>query len=138
MHGILVSGKIFPEPSNICIHNNYISNNGNGTIFHGGIYLSDCINRVTIKHNIFKSNNKDGIFLLRSKKNIIIENNFIGNVRGAHFRSYCFFNIWDGNYWDGWIGFGPHFILGRLFFNTIPWVNFDWHPATEPYDIGVG
>jgi len=136
-HGIFVGKEIIMETYNISIHNNYISNNGRGTSFDGGIFLQDCKNQVTIKHNIFKSNNKDGIFLLRSKQNLIIENNFIGNVRGAFFRSFCFFNRWNNNYWDDWIGFGPQLIFGLLFFNKIPWIQFDWHPAQEPYNIEV-
>jgi len=45
-------------------------------------------------------------------------------------------NHWDSNYWDKWIGFGPKLIFGRIGLNgLIPWVNFDWHPAEEPYDI---
>ncbi|MBN2603724.1 MAG: hypothetical protein JXA91_06305 [Candidatus Thermoplasmatota archaeon] len=50
---------------------------------------------------------------------------------------------WYENYWDNWIGFGPKLISGRLILLdlpspvTIPWFNFDWHPAKEPYDIQV-
>ena len=48
---------------------------------------------------------------------------------------------WIGNYWDTWSGVGPKIIpgmrvswIGRLFF-LIPWIDFDWKPAKEPYDI---
>jgi parallel beta-helix repeat protein len=48
---------------------------------------------------------------------------------------------WIGNYWDTWIGIGPKIITGmkvlwirRLFF-LIPWIDFDWNPAKEPYEI---
>ncbi len=50
---------------------------------------------------------------------------------------------WIENYWDDWIGFGPKLILGLFvshgFFRDyfIPWFNFDWHPAKEPYNIQV-
>ena len=45
---------------------------------------------------------------------------------------------WDGNYWDNWIGFGPKLIFGSIFlrvpfFLPLPMINFDWHPAKEPY-----
>jgi len=44
--------------------------------------------------------------------------------------------LWDENYWDNWIGFGPKLIFGRRgLLGNRPWVNFDWHPAGEPYDI---
>ncbi|MBN1280629.1 MAG: right-handed parallel beta-helix repeat-containing protein [Candidatus Thermoplasmatota archaeon] len=55
-------------------------------------------------------------------------------------------NTWIGNYWDTWKGRGPKVILGfivveisipewlyLMFF--VPWVECDWHPAAEPYDI---
>ena len=57
-------------------------------------------------------------------------------------------NRWMGNYWDTWIGVGPKKILGKLNFIlgihvysdilimfSIPLVDFDWHPAKEPYHI---
>ncbi len=57
---------------------------------------------------------------------------------------------WMGNYWDTWIGIGPNKIYGKLnlilgihiysdilIMFPIPWVDFDWHPAQEPYDIEV-
>ncbi|HUS99823.1 MAG TPA: helix-turn-helix domain-containing protein [Candidatus Thermoplasmatota archaeon] len=54
-------------------------------------------------------------------------------------------NIWDGNYWSRsrilpQPIFGSFRISGREFsFNDLPipidCVNFDWHPAQEPYDI---
>jgi parallel beta-helix repeat protein len=54
-------------------------------------------------------------------------------------------NKWIGNYWDTWKGSGPKTILGFVsldlygeyfrFIFLFPWVEFDWHPAQEPYDI---
>jgi parallel beta-helix repeat protein len=54
-------------------------------------------------------------------------------------------DTWVGNYWDSWKGIGSKNILGKLTIGryifyfplviTIPWVEHDWHPATEPYDI---
>ncbi len=54
---------------------------------------------------------------------------------------------WIGNYWDSWVGIGPKRICGTLVLGFrfgeegiafgIPWAEFDWHPAKEPYDIGV-
>ena len=66
--------------------------------------------------------------------------------------SSSFLNHWDGNYWDDWSSVFPKLIKGTIersamsiFYGVIPipsppiiplW-NFDWHPAQEPYDIGV-
>ena len=73
-------------------------------------------------------NNFGGLYLYRSENNIIEKNNFIGN------RIHVFFwlawrNTLDSNYWDNWIGLFPKVIVGFL------GINFDWHPAKEPYDI---
>ena len=52
---------------------------------------------------------------------------------------------WIGNYWDTWKGVGPKRIRGTLVLGigigedgiafAIPWIEFDQHPAKEPYDI---
>ena len=50
---------------------------------------------------------------------------------------------WIGNYWDTWSSVGPKIIPGikvlylRYLFFLIPWIDFDWFPAQEPYDIEV-
>ena len=78
------------------------------------------------------------------KGNIITKNNFknysrIGIWFGRFFLGFEN-NKWIGNYWDTWIGVGPKIILGLFIISEeirIPWFNFDWKPAQEPYDIGV-
>ena len=58
---------------------------------------------------------------------------------------------WDGNYWDepklqqyiipGFFGITDilYNIALSLGLRELPrnWVNFDWNPASEPYDMGV-
>jgi parallel beta-helix repeat protein len=68
------------ESSNITIENNLIKNNGQGTWFNTGIFLSDCLQSVTIKNNQILQNNPDGIYLLRSNKITIFENNISYNI----------------------------------------------------------
>jgi parallel beta-helix repeat protein len=104
-------------------------------------------------HNIYGNtfmNNEKGIALYRSQDCIITHNNFINNTVHGFFRYFFFLqkrprNNWVGNYWDDWHSMLPKPIKGTkewLLFvlrpgavYTIPfkWVNFDWHPATEPY-----
>jgi len=109
-------------------------------------------NNSIVQNNIV--DNDVGIEIIaRAKFNKIYQNNFIGNRRHA---SNTDLNFWTdgnghGNYWDNWIGLRneafssyPKIILGRrahssLYFDFIiytPWVQFDLHPAQEPYDIG--
>ena len=60
-------------------------------------------------------------------------NNFINNNLDATF--YTFPDIWNHNYWNR-PRFLPVPILGIVGF--IPWLQFDWFPAKEPYDISMG
>jgi len=81
-------------------------------------------------------NNSRGIWITGGNFNQIIYNNFQNNGHNAFFYLFSFFNTWDGNYWDG-SRIVPYPITGRLFLSIIPWIQFDWRPAQEPYDIGV-
>jgi hypothetical protein len=52
---------------------------------------------------------------------------------------------WKNNFWDNKKLIGPKCILGtyqRYSYNNsllriFPWINFDWHPAKDPYKIGI-
>ncbi len=102
-------------------------------------YYCAALNNLVYENNI--TNNRYGIYITSidgepCDNNKIYHNNFIGNKHNARSSDD---NIWDSNYWDNWIGlrfkflrFLPYWISGRLFS-----FNFDWHPAQEPYDIGV-
>ena len=66
-------------------------------------------------------------------------NNLIENNIHAAFND-TFLNLWFGNYWDDWQSSNPRAIHGEMMLERfddriIPWVCYDWRPATEPYDI---
>ena len=72
--------------------------------------------------------------------NLISSSDFEGWI---HDRGLYFLNKWDDNYWSDYkdiFGF-PKIIKGKfrisnIFFEfDLPWFNFDWNPAKEPYDI---
>lgn len=77
--------------------------------------------------------------------NSITKNNFqnYSGIGCLFFRDFFYpgRNRWNNNYWDTWKGVGPKPILGLVVFTwryiilLIPWVEFDWNPAQEPYDI---
>ena len=81
--------------------------------------------------------------------NIITKNNFKNYSRARiwwdKFPSFIIMILnkfrkegWKENYWDTWISVGPKFIPGVFILPTeaiIPWFNFDWKPAKEPYYI---
>ena len=136
--------------------NNITSNDYHGVYFHncsytmmpgnevnlnneGGIYL-DSSNYNNITNNNIQDNYKFGLFLSSANYNTIESNNIIGNKRQATFR-ISWGNTWDENYWNNWIGLKINFSLFQRFpkvivGSTIPWLNVDWHPAQEPYEIG--
>ena len=115
---------------NINVSNNLISNNSNGILYHD---VGDKITKNVIK---------DAVFITKSNGLIITENNFIDHRINIHFVKPN--NIsWNGNYWENWRTKLPRPILGIRFLSVriipiiIPAIDFDWHPATEPYDISI-
>ena len=125
-YGILSLGG-----SNWNISHNIISNNAVGIDLSAFIWVKPSGSNI-ISNEI--SNNDMGIVISRSSKNLILMNNFIDNTGNAEFKFFAFRNTWDANYWDG-SQESPYVIRGKLIFFLIPWFNFDWHPAQEPYDI---
>jgi len=109
------------------ISGNEINSNKYGILAYGGSAL-------LISSNLISNNYEFGIFLGGSLFTKVIKNNFIDNKRSASFKNSKFIR-WSGNYWDR-PRLLPKLILGKLgIFLLIPWVQFDWHPAKEPYDI---
>jgi parallel beta-helix repeat protein len=127
-------GIIISE-SNVKIFDNHIYNNGDGEFLDAGVFIQDCCNNIVIYNNQIETNNQYGVYLLRSSSIFISGNNFIQNAHNAYFLQFSFFNRWNENYWTDWLGLGPKLIKGKLDDVLIPWVNFDWHPVQEPYDI---
>jgi len=143
------------------IKNNNIQNNGVGIhlyeVCNFNIITGNSISKNSVAsielfasyENIIECNNIEVLGFLGSTKNLIRKNNFIGNIRHV----YCYAlgrNIWDANYWDNWIGLKFNWSIVQKFpkilvcwllpippgVGNIPYFNFDWHPAQEPYDIG--
>jgi len=125
----LISSKFNTIKGNIIT-----SNNNTGIVLFTHIYIPESSEYNIVMGNNIISNNGYGIILGKSNFNIIIENNFINNEKDA-FIIVSFLNHWKQNYWNR-PRILPKLIFGlNLFF--IPWFNIDWHPAKEPYDIGV-
>ena len=117
---------------NNTVHNNYFYNNP----LYGVKIIS--ANQNVIKCNTISGSDK-GILLTGSNFTVIQQNNFIENRCDAVFENSVH-TWWIVNYWDEWRGFGPKFITGNISLpwgnsRIIPWVNFDWFPAQEPYLI---
>ena len=131
------SGITTHEAFNNLISGNKLLNNDHGlTIFDS--------NNNEISGNHIANNTHVGIFLMDSKDNIIFHNNLINSgKRNAYFISLIKnieLNKWEGNYWNNlrqtfYPIAGRKALLNFIEIGIIPWFQFDWHPAQEPYDI---
>jgi nitrous oxidase accessory protein NosD len=126
------------------IKNNIIENNEQG-VFIYGTYGWGSVN--TLERNYIR-NNDLGIVMLSgfeggASGNKIYQNTFLGNTRNVRYALYEN-NNWDQNYWGrgrympypifGWKH--PGNLIRDIFVNfKIPWIEIDWHPAQQPYDI---
>jgi len=84
-----------------------------------------------------------GLWLIGSE-NMINQNNFVDDYIHASFDSEITgkgrHNLWVENYWGDWYGVGPKLIHGKMWVGRylyLTWINFDWHPAKEPYNISL-
>jgi parallel beta-helix repeat protein len=108
-----------------------------------GINLGSSINNKINFNEI--SSNIYGMIIKTSVKNIITKNNFRNNIRYNVFDVFSlkpfWRNTWDANYWNR-TKLLPKVIFGVLDISagidiTIPWINVDWHPAQNPYNISI-
>jgi len=110
------------------IQGNYISSNNICGVNIGNYWPCD---NNTIMENTIYQNGELGVYIRDSGGSIISRNNFIDNEIDASFND-CNDSLWDYNYWGGARDL-PKAIIGKL--NFIPWLNFDWHPESQPYDF---
>jgi len=111
--------------------NNCIVSGNHMTNHEFGIFIFWSDNNQIVVNSI--KNNENGIIISRSRFNKVKQNNFINNDKNAFFIGLSILNKWDGNYWNKSRTL-PYCIIGRLVIFS-PWINIDWHPASEPYDI---
>ena len=133
---------LYLATANSYITDNHISNNE-----QTGVYLIANNNYITDNH--ISNNGQTGVYIGSGANNIISKNNFIDNPTNAYFNNPLLFlsilfktnkNTWDKNYWSDSSDGRIYIIHGTVHFLIIfnlPWFNIDWHPAKEPYDIGV-
>jgi hypothetical protein len=127
--------------------NTFYMNNITGNVM--GVIL-EMSSRNTFLCNNFINNSKQARFArgipieILGKINLIFSHFNSNTFQLGFFYRVLSLNQWDGNYWDG-SELSPYPIFGRrgypglftidntLFLPTM--INFDWHPAQEPYDI---
>ena len=143
--------------------NKIMNNTLSRTKKYAGLTAWICYGNTFYRNNF--TDNQKGIQIRLGGNNTVIQNNFINNSINAEFRrlpnkeaankilfeiikafspddisnyKIIYKNTWNENYWDKKASLYP--ILGyidilRFEEFMIPWVNFDRHPAQEPYDI---
>jgi hypothetical protein len=136
------------------ISHNIISYNGVGEKFQCGIELMGYYNNNNnyVYNNNISFNNPCGLQSEYSDRNVILNNNFIDNYGTSEapevWWGNAYIHVQDGffkkdffqsNYWSDTLIFFPKIIHVYLeIMRTsimIKWFNFDWNPASEPYDI---
>ena len=135
----------------LCFENNLVYENNISFNRAWGLFISGNDNNIT-RNNIYSngweapySNPGYGAVVTHGNRNTISFNNFIKNQNNAYVVVHLYQkNTWTKNYWDDlkWMRWKP--IKGHLHIfsfggydlweRILPWVNFDRHPAREPYD----
>ena len=95
-------------------------------------------NKIQAEFNFFYSSKLFKYLPLNLKNNLINELRF-KNIQSFQNKIFSKHIIWNENYWDDWMGFGPKLISGSVVILVfiIPWFNLDWFPAKAPYEIKV-
>ncbi len=128
--GILIENALDFGGFNLISHNN-ISNHEEYAIYIGWS-MRNKISGNQVSHN------RIGIYLVSSIGAIVTHNTFMQNTQHATFEDFILLgflplNLWNNNYWGR-----PHIlpkpIIGKLIPTGVSWLNFDLHPATEPYE----
>jgi len=127
------------------VSGNTVNNSFIGITLENGMNNTITLNTVrNCTYGIYNSNSRDNLISKNSfthnncgvespgLHNSIIQNNFMFNRRHAKFHGFP--TVWDENYWNNPRDY-PKIIFGsrRLYFK-LPWIEFDWHPAQEPYE----
>jgi len=133
--------KPSPKPNVIYLNKNtIISGNVISSNRRFNIFFTSSLNTYVYRNNITYAGNNafPSLSIYSSFFTKIEQNNFIDNAIDARFTK-AYFCHWKGNYWDE-PRFLPYPIYGRISDRPpyyIPWINLDWHPAKEPYDIPI-
>lgn len=143
-------GIVLESGSNNVIYGNKIINNKDGISVrsskNNNITLNIISNNrygiwlvLSSDNNVISGNdiieNNCGFYLSGSSTNQVILNDFENNILNAFFVN-CDDIYWKSNYWDRFrLCPKPIFGIMKKWGLWIPQINFDLHPAKEPYDI---
>jgi parallel beta-helix repeat protein len=126
---------IWPGADHNSLHNNTLLNN---SLY--GVLITKADGTI-ITYNTIQGSN-EGMRLSMANSSLFQRNNFIANNCSAFFENSSL-NRWTQNYWDDHASRWPKCIHGlmRVPWNkmiVVRWLNLDWRPARQPYDISTG
>jgi parallel beta-helix repeat protein len=126
---------IWPGADHNFLHDNILLNN---SLY--GVLITKADGTIITLNTIQGSN--EGMRLSMANNSLFQCNNFIENNCSAFFENSSL-NRWKQNYWDDHISSWPKCIHGlmRIPWNkmiVVRWLNLDWRPAKQPYDISIG
>lgn len=124
------------------IYSNRFLSNGDYDLWgepYGGSILIDFSFNNIIEKNHFEDNIY-GVPISASFLTVVRKNNFIDNEEHHATFLLSLTTTWNNNFW-GKERILPQPIFGMIGMRRsgipISWVQFDWHPAREPYDISI-
>jgi parallel beta-helix repeat protein len=107
--------------------------------FANNIVLAIACHDNSIAKNTIMNSSNFSILLVMSNRTQITMNNFMLTGEIHAFFLDALETEWAYNYWDTCRGLLPKPIIGMRYVTiinkgyTLPWLNFDWHPACTPY-----
>ena len=149
IYGHAYGGLQIMDCSYCIVEENKLHDNDAGIMVQSN-YLWEKQYNLIKKNNVY-SNHDFGIYIEGSLLNTFTENNLMNNGYNAWFWEQTIIgypspirpchNTWNANYWSNWHLPAPKPINGVLtiwwksFYLDLPWLNFDFHPALQPYKI---
>jgi len=129
------------------VYNNHLSHNGQvflGPLGHAGVTVLGSSDDTLIEKNCFERNTY-GVFVAGATDTIVRCNNFLRNIRKEAYAAFTFTTVWENNYWKRpRLLPKPVLVIKEIVYLPPPFweikihgIQIDWHPAQEPYDIGV-
>ncbi len=123
--GIKLAGIGYSDISNNIIYDNIIGIGISFNSHYNEVYFNEIIGNKNMGVSVY--------YVEKDNYNSFSSNNFINNGKNA--RPEAVKCEWSNNFWDNWIGnkinaldFLPYLVHFYL-------LNFDWNPATDPYEI---
>jgi parallel beta-helix repeat protein len=85
------------KPENVITGNQIIGSR------YRGVYLAPDANNTEVLYNSFVNNTQESVLIIDASRNILRYNDFLGESERAHASDSGYLNIFEMNYWDGFL-----------------------------------